>query len=120
MVENLPNDTGDTGAAGSILGLGRSPGEGNGNAPPYSCLENPMDRRAWRAAVQGVAKGSDTTEHAHVHALLHTTNSLLLSGLRRTTPDILSTVGAPLTNSFLTVDQEPFRPPVEPAPSGLP
>ena len=48
MVKNLPNDAGDTGAAGSILGLGRSPGEGNGNAPPYSCLENPMDRKAWR------------------------------------------------------------------------
>ena len=33
----------------SIPGLGRSPGEGNGNPPQYSCLENPMDRRAWQA-----------------------------------------------------------------------
>ena len=40
----------------SIPGLGRSPGEGNSNPLQYSCLENPMDRRAWRATVPGVAK----------------------------------------------------------------
>ena len=38
------------------LGLGRSPGEGNGNPLQYSCLENSMDRGAWRATVHGVAK----------------------------------------------------------------
>ena len=41
---------------GSIPGSGRSPGEGNGNPLQYSCLENPMDRGAWRAAVCRVAK----------------------------------------------------------------
>ena len=41
---------------GSIPGLGRSPGEGNGNPLQYSCLENPMDRGAWRTTVHGVAK----------------------------------------------------------------
>ena len=40
----------------SILGLGRSPGEGNGNPLQYSCLENPMDRGAWWATVHRVAK----------------------------------------------------------------
>ena len=40
---------------GSIPGLGRSPGEGNGNPLQYSCLENPMDRGAWRATAHGVA-----------------------------------------------------------------
>ena len=40
----------------SIPGLGRSPGEGNGNPLQYSCLENPMDGGAWKAAVHGVAK----------------------------------------------------------------
>ena len=40
----------------SIPGLGSSPGEGNGNTLQYSCLENSMDRGAWRAIVQGVAK----------------------------------------------------------------
>ena len=42
--------------AGSIPGLGRSPGEGNGNPLQYSCLENPMDGGAWWATVHGVAK----------------------------------------------------------------
>ena len=41
---------------GSIPGLGRSPGEGNGNPLHYACLENPMDRGVWRAIVHGVAK----------------------------------------------------------------
>ena len=40
----------------AIPGLGRSPGEGNGNPLQYSCLENPMDRGAWQATVHGVAK----------------------------------------------------------------
>ena len=40
----------------SILGLGRSPGEGNGNPLQYYCLENPMDGGAWWATVHGVAK----------------------------------------------------------------
>ena len=39
-----------------VQGLGRSPGEGNGNPLQYSCLENPMDRGAWRAMVYGVTK----------------------------------------------------------------
>ena len=46
----------NAGDLGSIPGLGRSPGEGNGNPLQYSCLENPMDRGAWWAAVHGVAK----------------------------------------------------------------
>ena len=41
---------------GSIPGLGRSPGEGNGNPLQYSCLGNPMDRGAWWAAVHGITK----------------------------------------------------------------
>ena len=49
-------------AVGLIPGLGRSPGEGNGNPLQYSCLENSMDRGAWRAIVHGVAKESDMTE----------------------------------------------------------
>ena len=53
MVKNLPANAGD---AGSIPGLGRSPGEGNGKPLQCSCLENFMDRGAWQAAVHGVAK----------------------------------------------------------------
>jgi len=54
VVKNPPANAGD---AGLIPGSGRSPGEGNGNPLWYSCLENPMDRRAWWATVHGVAKG---------------------------------------------------------------
>ena len=50
-------NTGDARAPGLIPGLERSPGDGNGNPPQYSCLENPMDRGAWWVTVLGVAKG---------------------------------------------------------------
>ena len=56
MVKNLPANVGDAGDVGSIPGLGRSPGEDNGNPLQYSCLENSMDRGAWRPAVHGVTK----------------------------------------------------------------
>ena len=56
MVKNMPADAGDARGAGLIPGLGRSSGIGLGNPLQYSCLENPMDRRAWRATVHGVAK----------------------------------------------------------------
>ena len=46
----------NTGDPGSVPGLGRSPGEGNGNPCQYSCLENSMDRGAWQAAAHGVSK----------------------------------------------------------------
>ena len=58
-VKNLPANARDM---GSIPGLGRSPGEGNGSPLQYSCLGDPMDRGAWRATVHGVTKESDTTE----------------------------------------------------------
>ena len=56
VVKNPPANVGNIGVAGSIPGLGRSPGGGHSNPLQYSCLENPMDRGAWRAAVHGVAK----------------------------------------------------------------
>ena len=45
--------TANAGDSDLILGLGRSPGEGNGNSPQYSCLGNPMDRGAWWAKLVG-------------------------------------------------------------------
>ena len=59
MAEVVKNSLANAGAlrdAGLILGLGRSPGGGHGNPLQYSCLENPMDRGAWRAIVHRVAK----------------------------------------------------------------
>ena len=55
-VENTPVNAGDSGDLGSIPGSGRSPGGGHGNPLQYSCLENSMDREAWRATIHGVAK----------------------------------------------------------------
>ena len=52
----IKNPLADSGDAGSILGLGRSPGEGNGNLLQYSCLKSPVDRAAWHATVYGVTK----------------------------------------------------------------
>ena len=65
MVKNLPANAGD---AGSIPGSGRPSGGGNGNPFQYSCLENPVDRGVWWAAVHGVAKESDKTEQLSMHA----------------------------------------------------
>ena len=53
----------NAGDPGSIPGLGRYPGAGNGNPLQYPCLENPMDRRGWRAVQSmGSQKELDTTE----------------------------------------------------------
>ena len=57
-VENLPTNAGDM---DSILRLGISPGEGNGNPLQYSCLGNPMEKGGWWASVHTVTKESDTT-----------------------------------------------------------
>ena len=59
VVKDPPANTGDV---RSVLELGRSPGEGNGNPLQYSCLGNPTDRGAWQTTVHGVTKESDTTE----------------------------------------------------------
>ena len=71
VVKNPP-----AGFMGSFPGLGRSPGEGNGNPLQYSCLENSMERGAWWVIVHGVAE-SDMIEHAshmytHTHTHTHT------------------------------------------------
>ena len=62
MVKNLPANAGDIRDVGSVSGLGRSPGGGNGNPLQYSCLENLVDRGVWLATVRGVTKESDMTE----------------------------------------------------------
>jgi len=56
MVKNLPANARDIRDVGLIPGSGRSPGEGHGNPLQYCCLENPMDRGAWRVTVRRVAK----------------------------------------------------------------
>ena len=57
VVKNPSANTGDIRNVGSIPVSGRSPGGGHGNPLQYSCLESPMDRRAWWATIHEVAKG---------------------------------------------------------------
>ena len=75
VVKNSPANAGDWRDAGSILGLERSPGEGNGNPLPYSCLEKSMDKGALWATVHGVTE-SDMIEHTHTMvALIYFSNN---------------------------------------------
>ena len=68
-VKNPPANAGD---AGSIPRSGRSPGKGTGNPLQYSCLENSMDRAAWRATLHGVAKSQAPLTDKHTHTRAHT------------------------------------------------
>ena len=62
VVKNLSANAGDIIDLGSTPESGRSPAGGHGNPLQYSCLENPMDRGAWRATVYRFEKKADTTE----------------------------------------------------------
>ena len=68
--KNLPVNAGDVRDAGSIPGWGRSPREGRGYPLQYACLENAMDRGAWRATVHRVAKSRTRLKRlsTHTHA----------------------------------------------------
>ena len=79
VVKNLPTP-GDARDTGSIPGLGRSPGVGDGNPLQCSCLDNAMDRGTWRATVHGVAK-SQTQLSTHTHT--HTQSKCSVAGKRR-------------------------------------
>ena len=68
MVKNLAAHTGDVRDAGSIPGLGRSPGGGHGTPLQYSCLKNPTDRGASRAMVHRVTKSQTRLKLLSIHA----------------------------------------------------
>ena len=69
MVQNLPVNAGDLRDTGSILGLGRSPGGGQGNPLQYSYLKNPTDRRVSRATVHRVTKSWTQLKQLSTHTL---------------------------------------------------
>ena len=85
MVKSRPASAGD---AALIPGLGRSPGEGNGTPLQCSCLENPMDRGAWRATVRRFIKESVTrlSDSAITSAVRGALSFALLFSLRRGFP----------------------------------
>ena len=70
---------------GSIPGLGRSPGEGNDSPLQYSCLENPMDRGAWRATVHGVPKSRTPLSDYHIQTYTRTEGADLKFSFIKTT-----------------------------------
>ena len=82
VVKNQPASAGDIRDTGSIPGLGRSPGKGNGNPFQYSCLGNPMDRGAWWATVHGVAN-SRTQQHIHAAGIMAMASSSHQRALER-------------------------------------
>ena len=96
VVKNLPANARD---AGLIPGSGRSPGEGNGNPFQYSCLENSMDRGAWRATVHGVTRSqtrlrnwthictdTDTQTHRHTYTRAILADVFIFSSFSRSIP----------------------------------
>ena len=68
MVKNMPANEGDIREASSIPGSGRLPGGGHGNPLQYSCLENPMDRGDWQAAVHRVAQSWTQLKQFSMHS----------------------------------------------------
>ena len=77
MVKNPLAKSGNTGDMGSIPGLERSPGVGNGNPLQYFCQENAMDREAWQATVHGVAKSqTQLNDEAQVSVITTVTTPL--------------------------------------------
>ena len=75
VVKNLPADAGDSGDAGDVgstSGLGRSPGRGHGSSLQHSCMENPMDRGAWWAAVHRITKSWPRLKRLSTHTQLCT------------------------------------------------
>ena len=79
MVKNLPVNAGDLRDVGSIPGSGRSPGVGNGNPLQYSCLENFLDRGAWRVTEHRVAKCQTRLKQLSMHTKLAIITVLLCS-----------------------------------------
>ena len=69
VVKNPPANAGDKRDKRLIPGWGRSPGVGHGTALQYSCLENPMDRGAWRATVHRAAKSQTQLKRLSMHVL---------------------------------------------------
>ena len=70
VVKNLPTKADDIRDAGSIPGSGRSFGGGHSNLLQYACLENPMDRGAWRAMIHRVAKSWTQLKQLRMHKLI--------------------------------------------------
>ena len=77
VVKNLPDNAREVRELGLIPGLGKFPGGGHSNPLQYSCLENFMDRGAWRATVHRVAKNQIPLKRLSTHAQMLFTKHFL-------------------------------------------
>ena len=85
VVKNPPANAGVAGDVGSVPGLGKSLGVGNGNLLQYACLENSMDRGAWQATVHAITKSQrGLSTHACTHTQTHTPLKVALEGEKNT------------------------------------
>ena len=87
---------GDVGDVGLISGLGRSPGGGHGNPYQYPCLENTMDRGAWRATIHHIAKGLTQLKRLSIHAHI---------GSQRVGHDLATVQQQPHISTFPSCDE---------------
>ena len=71
VVKNLPANAGDVRDTGLVPGSGISPGRGHGNPLQYSCLKNPLDAGAWRAAVHRVSKSRTRLKGLSMNTYTH-------------------------------------------------
>ena len=78
VVKNPPANAGDIRDVGWIPGLGKYPGEGHGNPLQYSCLENPMDRGTWWAAVYRAAQSQTPLKQFSMHTIDYTSQLVSL------------------------------------------
>ena len=102
VIKTPPANAKNVRDTGLIPGLGRSPGRGQGNPLQCPCLENPMDREAWRATVQGLRVRHDWSDLAYMHAGLG--NPVLRAGLKLP----LASEGPHRCPSHATKDCYPF------------
>ena len=102
VLKNPPTNAGDTGDVGSIPGLGKSTGVGNGSPLQYSCLGNPTDRGAWWATVHALAKSRTWLSTAHSKFI---TCSVLVPVLK-TRETITNDVGLPSPNPWSICEGE--------------
>ena len=82
MALKVKNPHANAGEVSSIPGWERSPGGGHGNLFQYSCLENPMDREAWQATVQGVAKSRTLLKRLSTYACTHAKRLIIQRTMR--------------------------------------
>ena len=90
VVKNSPPNSRDLKDVGSILELGRSHGGGHGNPLQYSCLENPMDKGAWKARVHRVPKSRTWPKWLSTHVVVHLvgTQDIFLEGRKKERKEI--------------------------------